>query len=649
MPTNEHSPGLGDVFQDLPDGLVMQTLEGTILAANPAFARMFGINLETVRGKKIFDLLPAQLREQWQLHIRKLIDGEWTQAEGLAISQTSGRQIPIQINLITRTRQAGQEAIMLQLRDMAVFQTMQHALVDAEEQWERSFDAITDYLCLLDRHGRILRVNRAMIEKFQPTHGPLLGRNYEEVLGTLQRPGMLQPSDIAKEAPCIFEEITLPHIKGYFYVSVFPLKNEKRALTGFILIVKDITEAYELRAALKKSESGMYHASKMEAIGRLAGGIAHDFNNMLTSILGYTSLMLRSMTESAPLRKDLQEIVRAAERATALTRQLLDLSHEPQLDLKVISINEVIENMAHFLRHTLGNDIQLSLRLGKQLHQIQADTSRLEQILVNLAINARDAMPEGGQLVIETANIELDKNFCALHRGSRPGHYVLIEVSDSGHGMSPEVLEHIFEPFYTTKAKGKGTGLGLATIYAHVRQMNGCIFCYSEIEKGSTFKIYLPQAQQGAPRETPRPKTTLPCGQETILVVDDDPNIINLISEILKGLGYQVLRASCGAEALRISQEHAGGIDLLLADIIMPGLRGTDLGRELIRKRPGLKVLYMSGYADGIARHTTTLRANDLYLQKPFSLEKLAVCVRRALDQPCGPTDPVSQPPISSS
>jgi len=629
----EHSPWLHDIFIRSPDGIVVQTIAGTILAANDAFATMFGVTREDSVGKKIQELIPSDQRDRWLHDITKLIRNEWTLAEGLSL-QSNGRQFPIQINMIARTEYDGQEAIVLHIRDVSLFYTVEQALVASEGQWERSFDAITDYMCLLDRSGRILRANHAMTQWSQPTCGDLIGRNYQDIFGYLQHPGTAGVCDVINDAPCMIDEVSFPRFEGWFCVSAFPLKNEQNQITGAILIVKDITESYKMRDTLQKNEAGLRQASKMEAIGRLAGGIAHDFNNMLTSILGYSSLMLRTLKENDPHRNDLQEITRAAERATALTRQLLDFSHERALETKVIQLNTIIENIENFMRRTIGEDIKLVLRLGKGLWNIQADMSRMEQIIMNLSINSRDAMPNGGQLIIETSNQVLDKSFCHIHPEIMPGHYILLEVSDTGHGMPPDVLDHIFEPFFTTKEKGKGTGLGLTTIYGIVRQFGGCIACYSEINKGTTFKIYLPRCRDI--HESPAditPETTLPRGHETVLVVDDEPNIVTMISQLLNELGYQVLPANSSAQALKINEQHPGPIHLVLTDIVMPDMRGTDLVHYLTRKRPDIKTLYMSGYTNDIALQTTGLKKNALYLQKPFSLETLARQVRKILEQ----------------
>ncbi|MBU4247136.1 MAG: PAS domain S-box protein [Verrucomicrobia bacterium] len=646
MAKTDNKSWLQAIFTQSPDGIVVQTLDGTILAANDMFIKMFSAKKEQVVGKNIQDLIPADQRNRWQHDINKLIHAEWTLAEGISL-QSNGRRMPIQINLVAQVDYDGQQAIILHLRDIAVFYSVEQALVASEGQWERSFDAITDSMCLLDRSGRILRANQAMTQRFQSVNSSLVGQNYLDIFGCIHRPGTPAACDLVNDAPCTIDDISFPNIEGWFCISTFPLKDSQTALTGAILIIKDITEAYKMRDALKKSESGLRQAAKMEAVGRLAGGIAHDFNNILTSILGFSSLILRTLTKDDPTRTDIEEIVHAAERATALTRQLLDFSHERALETKAVQLNTVIKNIETFLRRTIGEDIKLALQLSEGLWNVQADESRLEQILVNLSINSRDVMPKGGQLIIETSNQILDRSFCSIHPKITPGHYVLLDVSDTGHGMPPEVLDHIFEPFFTTKEKGKGTGLGLTTIYSIVRQFGGCISCYSEVDKGTTFKIYLPRcrdAQEPTPDITP--ETSLAHGHETVLVVDDEPNIVAMIGQLLKGLGYHVLMANSSTEALKISEQYSQPISLVLTDVIMPDMRGTDLVHSLTQKRPEIRFIFMSGYANGIALQTTGINTNEIFLQKPFSLETLSLSVRKMLDQPPRPAD-AEQPPGS--
>ncbi len=633
MATQDSSQWLREVFAHSPDGLVMLSPDGTILEANPAFTRLLGQDPGTpVRGKILQDLIAPAQREQWRHDLGKLLDASWTAAECVSL-QAGGRRVPLDVRLITRLRHEGRPTAILHLRDASVFYTVERALAASEDQWAQSFDAIADLMCLLDRAGHILRANRALAGRLKTDSGELAGRHYREVFGVLPPAADAGAGDLVAAAPCRIEETAFPGMEGWFSVSVYPLKNGAGALTGAVLIAKDITDARALRDSLRQNETRLRQASKMEAIGRLAGGIAHDFNNLLTSILGFSSLILRALKENDPIRRDLQEVVRAAERATSLTRQLLYFSQEQAPDTKVIQLNAVIESLASFLRRTLGERVRLTLRLQPDLWLIRADISRLEQVLINLAINARDAMSGPGELTLTTSNATLGADACQGHPGLSPGPCVALEVRDTGQGMPPEVLDHLFEPFFTTKGKGRGTGLGLTTVYGIVHQFGGHIVCDSAVNRGTTFRISLPRClDPGEPGAQPDAGSSLPGGQETVLVVDDAPSIIGTVAQLLKGLGYQVLAAATSAQALKLGETHPGRIDLALIDVVMPDLQGTDLAALLARRRPGLRLLYMSGYTQEPDGNGLRVPPGLHYLKKPFSLQVLARSVRQALD-----------------
>ncbi|OLC71983.1 MAG: hypothetical protein AUH78_17050 [Gemmatimonadetes bacterium 13_1_40CM_4_69_8] len=377
----------------------------------------------------------------------------------------------------------------------------------------------------------------------------------------------------------------------------------------------------------------------MEAVGRLAGGIAHDFNNLLTAILGSADLLLDTLSPDAPEREDLDEIRKAAKRAADLTRQLLAFSRQQLLAPQVLDVNALLTNLEKLLRRLIGEHIELRTALAPNVGAVQADPGQLEQVIVNLAVNARDAMPQGGQLTIETANAELDEAYAAEHFPARPGSYVLLAVTDTGTGMDAQTKSHIFEPFFTTKEKGKGTGLGLATVYGIVKQSDGYIWVYSEPGHGTSFKIYLPRVAE-APGPA-RPGFELSAsvrGSETVFVVEDDEMVRALIRRMLETRGYTVLLAPHGDEALQLLERHPGRVDLLMTDVVMPGMSGRDLADRVAERRPGIKVLYLSGYTDdAIVRHGV-LEPGIAFLQKPFSADALARKVREVLDSPRQPT-----------
>jgi two-component system cell cycle sensor histidine kinase/response regulator CckA len=371
-------------------------------------------------------------------------------------------------------------------------------------------------------------------------------------------------------------------------------------------------------------------------VGRLAGGVAHDFNNLLTVINGYSDLSARRVAEHSPLRRNLEEIRKAGERAASLTRQLLAFSRKQVLQPRLLSLNEVVTDMEKMLRRLIGEDIELLTVLEKELRRTEADPGQIEQVILNLAINARDAMPTGGKLIISTSNASLDDTYAARHVGVQPGAYVQLAVSDNGYGMTPDVQKKIFEPFFTTKEQGKGTGLGLATVYGIVTQSGGNIWVYSEPGRGTTFKIYLPasETEGEAARVEAREQSLALSGTETILLVEDDQTVRHMTREILEGYGYTVLDAASGGEAVRLYEAHAQTIHLLLTDVVMPQISGKELADAVTLVRPDVKVLFMSGYTDEAIVHHGVLDEGVAFIQKPFTPDALARKVRETLDTP---------------
>jgi len=383
----------------------------------------------------------------------------------------------------------------------------------------------------------------------------------------------------------------------------------------------------------RKLEEQLRQAQKMEAVGRLAGGIAHDFNNLLGVLMGYSELILDRLEPGHPLRKSAEEIGKAAERAASLTRQLLAFSRQQVLAPKVLDLNQVLEEMKLLLRRLIREDVDLRIHPSERLGRVMADRNQIEQVILNLALNARDAMLNGGRLTIETADVEIEKDYAERKPIVQPGRYVLLAVSDSGVGMDAETQAHIFEPFFTTKEKGKGTGLGLATVYGVVKQSGGYIWVYSEQGVGSTFKVYLPRVEESAEAAEPSagPRTSAR-GHETILLVEDEEGVREVAREFLQNFGYTVLAAGSPTEALRTAAEHTGEIHLLLTDVVMPEMGGRDLAEHLARLRPQMRVLYMSGYTDDAIVHHGVLDAGVAFLQKPFLRGALQRKVREVLD-----------------
>ena len=408
-------------------------------------------------------------------------------------------------------------------------------------------------------------------------------------------------------------------------LSVFSITGDAGQVLCFVAIVRDISERRRLQVQLQQ-------AAKMEAVGRLAGGVAHDFNNLLNVIIGYSELMLERRDSGDFLERGAREIHKAADRAAGLTRQLLAFSRQQVLEPKVLDLHEIIAEMKDLLLRMLGEDVELVVMPAEDLGRVRADPGQIGQVLMNLAANSRDAMPQGGRFIVETATVVIDETFSAQHADMPPGSYVVLSVSDTGSGMSSETRSHIFEPFFTTKEKGKGTGLGLATVYGIVKQSGGYIWVYSEPDLGATFKLYLPRLDAQPERLPPPAAPAANCqGSETLLVVEDEDGVRLLVRDYLRMKGYTVLEAGHGEEALRIAGEHSGEISLMITDVIMPGMNGRQLAERMATLRPAMKVLYMSGYAETAVYRKGVLEPGCPFLQKPFGPPDLGRKVRDVL------------------
>ena len=387
--------------------------------------------------------------------------------------------------------------------------------------------------------------------------------------------------------------------------------------------VAELTGAFdEMRHSLQQSREGLLRSASLEAVGRLAGGVAHDFNNLVMIIKGYSDLLLDSATPEQ--HGHIEEIKNAGERASALTRQLLAFSRKQVLEPQVLDPNQTVRSMVKMLRILIGEDIELVTKLSDQVGRIQADPGQLEQVVMNLAVNARDAMPGGGKLFVETQPCDLDEQYAASHSEVTPEPFVRIAVTDTGCGMNEETLAHIFEPFFTTKTAGKGTGLGLATVYGIVKQSGGHISVYSEMGRGATFKVYLPALVRSVPVATPPQTPVAPKGNGTILLVEDEPALRALAVESLRRLGYTVLSAEDGVEALAAAEQHLGGVDMVVTDIVMPRMGGPELVDRLRQKQDGFGVIFMSGYTEAAALQNASITRDASLLNKPFSSEVLA-------------------------
>jgi PAS domain S-box-containing protein len=408
-------------------------------------------------------------------------------------------------------------------------------------------------------------------------------------------------------------------------ISSNPITFQGRA--AVLVLANDITEKKKLEAQLLQSQ-------KMDAIGQLAGGVAHDFNNLLGVITGHTELLLKDLGAQHPGLRRAEQIQRAADRAGGLTRQLLAFSRKQVLVPEVLDLNAVLEDTEKMLRRLIGEDVQLVTVFAPGLGLVKADPGQMEQVIVNLAVNARDAMPRGGKLIIETANVDLDGSFSRTHPEVRPGSYVMLAVSDTGHGMDTDTIPRIFEPFFTTKEVGKGTGLGLSTVFGIVKQSGGHIAVYSEVGQGTSFKVYLPRIERSgemaaagvARAEAPR------AGSETILLVEDEEALRHLIREILEAGGYRVLPGGSPEEAVATAETHSGPLHLLLTDVVMPRMSGRQVADRVKASRPAVRVMYMSGYTDEAISHHGALEPGTHFMQKPFTADALLRKVREVLD-----------------
>jgi CheY-like chemotaxis protein len=372
----------------------------------------------------------------------------------------------------------------------------------------------------------------------------------------------------------------------------------------------------------------------MEAVGRLAAGVAHDFNNLLTVVIGYSDLLLQRLSADDRMRPRMEEIKKAGDRAAYLTRQLLAFSRKQVLQPQILDLNSLVMNVDQMLRRVIGEDIELVTHLPPGLGRVKADPGQIEQVIMNLAVNARDAMPQGGQLTLEAANVELDSTYARSHESVLPGHYVMLAMTDTGTGMDAETQAHIFEPFFTTKEPGKGTGLGLSTVYGIVKQSGGNIWVYSEPGKGTTFKVYLPRVDQAVEPTAPGESAAgeLSRGSETILLVEDEKAVRSLAREILESKGYQVLETDGAMKALEVGEGYKEHIHLLLTDVVMPQMGGRELAEHLAASHPETKVLYMSGYADNAVVQHRLLGPGTALLQKPFTAQALSRKLREVLD-----------------
>ncbi len=514
-------------------------------------------------------------------------------------------------------------------RDREARREAQRALLVSEQRYRQIVEATNEGVWLLDVQGVTTFVNRRTIAMLGYEEHELMGAPLLDFVHSGSRAAVERDLDRRREISSGQLEARFLRRDGgdlWALVEVTTVCDATGAYAGALVMAMDISQR-------KKLEEQLRQAQKMEAIGRLAGGVAHDFNNLLSVILSCTAMLLGGLKAGDPLRGDLEEVRKAGERAADLTRQLLAFSRQQMLEPRTIDLNQIVSGMEKLLRRLLGEEVELSLLTAHSLGTVHADPGQVEQIVMNLVVNARDAMPFGGKVAIETANVELDAAYAASHHDVTPGPYVLLAVTDTGSGMEPATQGRIFEPFFTTKEHGRGTGLGLSTVLGIVKQSGGHIWVYSEIDKGTTFKIYLPRTDEAVDM-TPRgssPPLTLH-GRETVLLVEDEDQVRSVTRTILRRYGYNVLEAQNGGEAFLICEKYPAKIHLLLTDVVMPRMSGRELAERLAPMRPEMRVLYVSGYTENSVVHHGVLDAGVSFLQKPITPEALGRKVREVLD-----------------
>ncbi len=544
----------------------------------------------------------------------------------------SGELIEVEISSHTLTF-AGRLAALVVAHDVTARRRAERSLTESEARKAAMLEAALDAVVAIDEEGRITEFNPAAERTFGHRRADVLGRPIVETiippdLRDRHRQGF-ERYLATGEASILGRRLQLTGLRSDGAVFPVELTVYRVPMPGpptFSAFIRDLTESRRL-------EEQLLQAQKMESVGRLAGGIAHDFNNLLTAISGYAQLALESQELAPEVGEDLAQIRRAAGRAVELTGQLLAFSRRQVMQPVPLDLGETLREISPMLRRLLGEDVRLALQVGPNLGHVLADPGQLSQVIVNLAVNARDAMPAGGTLTLEAANVDLDAEYAQGHAEVVPGPYVVLSVTDTGNGMDEATRARLFEPFFTTKEQGKGTGLGLATVYGIVRQSGGHIWVYSEPGRGTVFKVYLPRVEAATgERLTPtvRPRNTE--GTETILVVEDDDGVRAFVVTVLEGLGYHVLRAANADEAVEQAFRHDGTIGLLLTDVVMPGTSGVELAKRVREIAPAAKVLFVSGYTENTIVHHGVLDPGVAFLAKPFSPDALAERVRAELD-----------------
>ena len=604
--------------------------------ANHRMASMLGYTVEEMLGRPMFDFMDGDARREAESNFERRRHGV-TELHEFRLQRKDGTPVWTLMSTNPIMNERGEfEGALAMVSDITERKRAEDALRESEARYRGLVELAPDGI-LVHCEGRIVFANRAAAHHFGADEPeslvgmrvmdlvhPDYSRQVTERIGRLQTAGETVP---------LVEEKLLRLDGTTFQAEIAAVGITYEGRPGVQVVVRDITERHRAEAAMRELESQLRHAQKMEAVGQLAGGIAHDFNNLLTVINTYSDFLLEELDETSPLRCDVVEIQRAGGRAASLTRQLLAFSRKQRLQPGVIDLNEVVKGIEPMLRRLIGDDIRIVLSSASGLGRVEADHGQIEQVVVNIAVNARDAMPHGGTLSIETANVSLDNGYAVQHPPVVPGEYVMLAISDTGSGMDAATRSRVFEPFFTTKEIGKGTGLGLSTVFGIVKQSGGYVWCYSEPGNGTVFRIYLPRADSTESRAArPARRATASTGSEILLLVEDEDAVRALARRILERQGYTILEARDGADALRIASRHTQRIDALVTDIVMPELAGHQVYQTLVQSRPDLRVLYMSGYTENDILRRGLVQRDTAFLQKPFTAASLARAVRSVLD-----------------